>query len=68
MKDWAGHIAIAALLIGLVAWLRADIAELREGQIDLRERVARIEAIVERYPPPLMAAADRSAALPSASQ
>ena len=29
MKDWAGHLAIAALLIGLIVWVRDDIADLR---------------------------------------
>ena len=29
MKDYVGHIALAALLISLFLWLRSDVADLR---------------------------------------
>ena len=56
--DLAGFIALGALIFGLFAWLRRDIRALREemsGKIDalreevgeLRERVARIEGLLE---------------------
>ena len=61
----AGFIALAALIVGLFAWLRQDIRELRKDipelrrqliertdsirqeLIELRERVARIEGLLE---------------------
>ena len=54
----AGFVALAALILGLFAWLRQDIRALRgemSGRIDalrdemgeLRERVARIEGLLE---------------------
>ncbi|MXY41233.1 MAG: hypothetical protein F4027_03545 [Rhodospirillaceae bacterium] len=67
--DFAGFIALGALILGLFAWLRQDIRALRDemngkidalreeinGKIDalrdevgeLRERVARIEGLLE---------------------
>lgn len=41
-----GFIAIAALMVGLFAWLRADIAAMRAMQIEQGERLDRIEAIL----------------------
>lgn len=41
-----GFVAIAALMAGPFAWLRADIAAMRAMQIDRGERPARIEAIL----------------------
>ena len=58
----AGFIALTALIIGLFAWLRQDIRELRrelrqefiertdalhQEMVRLRERVARIEGLLE---------------------
>lgn len=28
--DWVGEVALATLLVGLFAWLRADLGRLRE--------------------------------------
>ena len=41
-------VALAGLMIGLFAWLRQDIKELRHGMGDLRERMARVEGNVAR--------------------
>ncbi len=49
-----GFVALAALIVTLFAWLRSDVAAVEErldarmerlenGQIDLRERMARLE-------------------------
>ena len=57
----AGFVALGALIVGLFAWLRMDIREIRQemgtlreeiGSLraelaDLRERVARIEGLLE---------------------
>ena len=50
----AGFIALGALIVGLFAWLRMDIREMRQeiGSLraeltELRERVARIEGLLE---------------------
>ena len=67
MKDWAGHLAIAALLIGLIVWVRDDIADLRaevraenaalRNQVaDLQQRTARVEGLVEGLRPVFAAA------------
>ena len=47
-------VALAGLLIGLVAWLRTDIRELGQrvgnletGLADVRERLARLEGLIE---------------------
>ena len=49
-----GFLGLAALAVGLFAWLRADIKRLGErvdrlvnGQADLRERMAKLEALLE---------------------
>ena len=67
MKDWAGHLAIAALLIGLIVWVRDDIADLRaevraenaalrDQVADLQQRTARVEGLVEGLRPVFAAA------------
>ena len=46
----AGFVALAALIVGLSAWQRPDIREmsaLRKELAELRERVARIEGLLE---------------------
>lgn len=54
IADWAGFIALAGLMVGLIAWLRADMnrrmdrLETRMDRVEvgvngLRERVARLE-------------------------
>ena len=58
IADWAGFIALAGLMVGLIAWLRADMNRrmdrlevrldgrmdrIEVGVNDLRERVARLE-------------------------
>ncbi len=54
IADWAGFVALAGLMVGLIAWLRADMnrrmdrLETRMDRVevgvnDLRERVARLE-------------------------
>ena len=49
-----GFIGLAALLVGLFAWLRQDISRVGEritaverGQADLRERMAKLEGLLE---------------------
>ena len=49
-----GFVGLAALLVGLFAWLRQDIARLGErvsslerGQTALRERMAKLEGLLE---------------------
>lgn len=49
-----GFVGSAALLVGLFAWLRQDIARLGErvsalerGQTELRERMAKLEGLLE---------------------
>lgn len=46
-----GFAALAALMVGLIAWLRADmhreIAGLRAEMGELRERMARMEGMFE---------------------
>lgn len=49
-----GFVGLAALLVGLFAWLRQDIARLGErvsvlerGQTELRERMAKLEGLLE---------------------
>ena len=44
-----GFVAIAALMVGLFAWLRADIAAIRGMQIDQGERLARIETTLTEF-------------------
>lgn len=66
MNEWLPFIALAGLIIGLFAWLRQDIRELSNrvsvletGMADIRERLARLEGLIEGlfqprpvYPPP----------------
>ena len=58
MIEIGGFVGLAALTIGLFAWIRADmraqhaelkreIATLHEGQTELRERMARLEGLLE---------------------
>lgn len=49
-----GFVGSAALLVGLFAWLRRDIARLGErvsalerGQTELRERMVKLEGLLE---------------------
>lgn len=49
-----GFAGLAVLLVGLFAWLRQDIARLGErvsalerGQTELRERMAKLEGLLE---------------------
>lgn len=49
-----GFVGLAALLVGLFAWLRQDIVRLGErvsalerGQTELRERMAKLESLLE---------------------
>lgn len=49
-----GFVGSAALLVGLFAWLRQDVARLGErvsalerGQTELRERMAKLESLLE---------------------
>ena len=42
-----GFVALGALFVGLFAWLRQDIQALRKDSVELRERVARIEGLLE---------------------
>ena len=57
MKNWQSTLALAALMIGLFGWLvtdirglraevRADISALRGDVTALRERTARVEALI----------------------
>jgi len=52
--ELGGFLSIAALLIGLFAWLRQDITRLGDrlsvverGQAEIRERLARLEGLLE---------------------
>ena len=56
--DWIGQIALATLIVGLFAWLRADLTSTRKelrGDISLlgrevaglRERMAHMEGLLE---------------------
>ena len=58
MIQIGGFVGLAALVIGLFAWMRADmrthraelkgdIAALHEGQSELRERMARLEGVLD---------------------
>ncbi len=58
MNEVAGFVGLAALLLGLFAWLRADVARverrlaerldrLERGHSDLRERMAKLEGLLE---------------------
>ena len=54
MNEWLPFIALAGLIIGLFAWLRQDIRELssRVGVLEasmaeIRERLARLEGLIE---------------------
>ena len=40
----AQFLAIVAVLVALFGWLRAEMSELRAGQVELLERVVRLEA------------------------
>lgn len=49
-----GFIGLAALLVGLFAWLRQDISKLSEpitaverSQAEIRERMAKLEGLLE---------------------
>ena len=55
-----GFLALAALMIGLFAWLRTDARQmesrlnarldrLEQGQSELRERMARLEGVIEGF-------------------
>ncbi len=69
LRDWGQLLVLAALLVGLFAWLRADIgrldarvdarlARIEERLADLTERVAHIEGRLSiGWAPP--AAADK---------
>ena len=75
--DIAGFVGLAALLVTLVAWLRADthrymdrlesrlnerMARLEAGQGELRERMARLEGMVDGLREAVVAAVRRDAA------
>ena len=52
--ELGGFLGIAALLVGLFAWLRQDITRLGDriaavenGQAEIRERLARLEGLLE---------------------
>ena len=56
--DWITAVALATLIVGLFAWIRADMAALRKEmrgefsllgkEVDtLRERMARLEGLLE---------------------
>ena len=52
--ELGGFLSIAALLVGLFAWLRQDITRLgdrisavEQGQAEIRERLARLEGLLE---------------------
>ena len=58
--ELGGFLALAALMIGLFAWLRTDarhmesrlnarLDRLEQGQADLRERMARLEGVIEGF-------------------
>lgn len=58
MNDIAGFVGLAVLIIGMFAWLRADMARverrlgerldrLERGHSDLRERMAKLEGLLE---------------------
>lgn len=55
-----GFLALAALMIGLFAWLRTDarhmenrlnarLDRIEQGQSELRERMARLEGVIEGF-------------------
>ena len=75
--DIAGFVGLAALLVTLVAWLRADthrymdrlesrlnerMDRLEAGQGELRERMARLEGMVDGLREAVVAAVRRDAA------
>ena len=71
--DMAGFVGIAALMIALVAWLRADMRgierrlnermdRIEAGQGELRERMARLEGMVDGLREAVVAAVRRDAA------
>lgn len=39
----ATGIALAALNVGLIAWLRSDLADVKRGQVRLEDRLAAVE-------------------------
>ena len=58
--ELGGFLALAALMIGLFAWLRTDVRHmesrlnarldrLEQGQSELRERMARLEGVIEGF-------------------
>lgn len=58
--ELGGFLALAALMIGLFAWLRTDarrmedrlnarLDRLEQGQAELRERMARLEGVIEGF-------------------
>ena len=58
--ELGGFLALAALMIGLFAWLRTDarhmenrlnarLDRLEQGQSELRERMARLEGVIEGF-------------------
>ena len=75
--DIAGFVGLAALLVTLIAWLRADthrymdrlesrlnerMDRLEAGQGELRERMARLEGMVDGLREAVVAAVRRDAA------
>ena len=75
--DLAGFVGLAALLVTLIAWLRADthrymdrlesrlnerMDRLEAGQGELRERMARLEGMVDGLREAVVAAVRRDAA------
>ena len=75
--DVAGFVGLAALLVTLIAWLRADthrymdrlesrlnerMDRLEAGQGELRERMARLEGMVDGLREAVVAAVRRDAA------
>ena len=71
--EMAGFVGIAALMIALVAWLRADMRgierrlnermdRIEAGQGELRERMARLEGMVDGLREAVVAAVRRDAA------
>ena len=54
MAEWQGFLGLAALMIALFSWLRADITRLAgrmdrlEAAVsDLRERISRLEGVMD---------------------
>ena len=43
----AASIALGGLMVSLFAWVKSDISRLRDGFVQIRERIAHIEGLLK---------------------